>query len=51
MIKKVSTAGNVLTCRKPSLTIHAALAYCKSQLNNLGDKGFIQPKLPMASII
>jgi len=45
MIKKVSNRWQRIDVPQTFPTIHAALAYCKSQLNNLGDKGFIQIKI------
>ena len=45
MIKKVSNRWQRIEVPQTFPTIHAALAYCKSQLNNLGDKGFIQIKI------
>jgi hypothetical protein len=45
MIKKVSNRWQRIDVPQTFPTIHAALAYCKSQLNNLGDRGFIQIKI------
>ena len=45
MIKKVSNRWQRIDVPQTFPNIHAALAYCKSQLNNLGDKGFIQIKI------